>query len=124
MGSEMCIRDSTYLTGSASWFMFTLLTQSFGVRGQNGDLLIEPKLSSEQFKSAKELSITRSFAARRLKILFFNPKRLGWNKYRIKRFMLNAEQIPIEENTQVVISREVILSLPRNKLNIIEVHLG
>jgi len=113
-----------YLTGSASWFMLTLLTQSFGVRGQNGDLLIEPKFSSEQFKSVNKLSITRVFAARRLKIIFLNPKRLKWGKYRIKRFMLNAEQIPVEENTRVVISREVIISLPRNKLNIIEVYLG
>jgi len=114
----------TYLTGSASWFMLTLLNQSFGVRGQNGDLLIEPKFSSEQFKSVNKLSITRVFAAKRLKIIFLNPKCLEWSKYRIKRFMLNAEQIPVEENTRVVVSREVVLSLPKNKLNIIEVHLG
>ena len=114
----------TYLTGSASWFMLTLLTQSFGVKGQNGDLLIEPKFSSEQFKLVNKLTVTRVFAARRLKIVFLNPKRLEGGKYRIKRFMLNAEQIPIEENAWVVISREVIISLPKDKLNIIEVHLG
>jgi cellobiose phosphorylase len=113
-----------YLTGSASWFMLTLLTQSFGVRGQNGDLLIEPKLSSEQFKSVNQLSVTRVFADRRLKVIFFNPKRLEAGKYCIKRFMINAEQIPIEENARVVVSREVIINLPKNKLNIIEVHLG
>jgi cellobiose phosphorylase len=113
-----------YLTGSASWFMFTLLTQSFGVRGQNGDLLIEPKFSSEQFKSVDKISIRRVFAARGLKIIFSNPKRLEWGKYRIKCFRLNTEQVPIEENTRVVISREVITSLSPNKLNIIEVLLG
>ena len=113
-----------YLTGSASWFMLTLLTQSFGVRGQNGDLLIEPKFSSEQFKSVNKLSITRVFAARRLKIVFLNPKRLESDKYRIKRFVLNTEQILVEENARVVISREVINRLPKDKLNIIEVHLG
>jgi len=113
-----------YLTGSASWFMLTLLTQSFGVRGQNGDLLIEPKFSTKQFKLADKLSITRVFAARRLKIVFFNSKRLEYGQYRIKRLMLNAEQIPVEENTRVVVSRGVILSLPKNKLNIIQVYLG
>jgi cellobiose phosphorylase len=113
-----------YLTGSASWFMLTLLTQSFGVRGQNGDLLIEPKLSSEQFKSVNKLSITRVFAARRLKVTFLNPKRLDAGKYRIERLMLNAEQIPVEEHTRVFISREVIINLPKDKLNIIEVYLG
>jgi cellobiose phosphorylase len=114
----------TYLTGSASWFMLTLITQAFGARGQNGDLLIEPKFSSEQFKSVNKLSLTRVFASRRLKITFFNPKRLGAGKYRVKRFRLNTEQIPVEEKAWVVISREVILSLPKDKLNLIEVHLG
>jgi len=113
-----------YLTGSASWFMLTLLTQAFGVRGQDGDLLIEPKLSGEQFKPAKEISIARIFAARRLKIIFINPQRLNAGKYRIKRLFLNAGQLPIEENARVVISREVIISLPKSKINIIKVYLG
>ncbi|MDD5477515.1 MAG: cellobiose phosphorylase [Candidatus Omnitrophica bacterium] len=114
----------SYLTGSASWFMLTLLTQSFGIRGFDGDLLIEPKLSAEQFKSVDKLSISRVFAARKLKIVFLNPKRLGAGKYRIKRFLLNAEQLPIEETSRIVVSREVITSLPKEKLNIIQVHLG
>jgi len=114
----------TYLTGSASWFMLTLLTQSFGVKGQNGDLLVEPKLTSAQFKAANKLSITRSFAGRRLKVIFFNPHRLEAGKYRLKRFLLNAKQIPIVEDTRVVVSREVIASLPKNKPSIIEVYLG
>ena len=113
-----------YLTGSASWFVLTLLTQAFGVRGEDGDLLIEPKFSSEQFKFTPKLSISRVFAGRKLRIVFLNPKRLSWGKYRIRRFMLNAERIPIEEAPRVVLSREVIISLPKEKLNIIEVHLG
>jgi len=113
-----------YLTGSASWFMLTLLTQAFGVRGQNGDLLIEPKLSSEQFKAVTKISITRIFAARRLKIIFINPKRLEAGQYRIKSFRLNAEQIPVEAKAWVVVAREVVMSLPKDKLNIIEVYLG
>ncbi|MCX5694374.1 MAG: cellobiose phosphorylase [Candidatus Omnitrophica bacterium] len=114
----------TYLTGSASWFILTLLTQVFGVRGQDGDLLIEPKFTSEQFKSVSKLSITRTFAARRLKIVFLNPKRLPGGRYQIKSFKLNAELIPVVKGTRVVVSREVILNLPKGKLNIIEVFLG
>ncbi len=114
----------SYLTGSASWFILTLLTQSFGVRGLDGDLLIEPKLSVEQFKSADKISISRVFAARKLKIVFLNPKRLGVGEYRIKRFLLNAEQFPIQETSRIVVFREVITSLPKEKLNMLEVHLG
>jgi len=114
----------SYLTGSASWFMLTLLTQSFGVKGQNGNLLIEPKLSNEQFKSTNKLSISRVFAGRKLKIVFLNPKRLPAGKYRIKRLILNAERIPIEEAPWILLAREVIINLPKKKLNIIEVQLG
>jgi len=114
----------TYLTGSASWFALTLLTQSFGVRGFDGDLLVEPKLSAEQFELSDEISISRVFADRNLKIVFLNPKRLGAGKYRIKRFLLNAEQFPIEETSRIVVSREVINSLPKEKLNLLEIQLG
>ena len=41
----------SYLTGSASWFILTLLTQAFGIKGEYEDLLIEPKLTAQQFKS-------------------------------------------------------------------------
>jgi cellobiose phosphorylase len=114
----------SYLTGSASWFMFTLLTQSFGIRGQCGDLLIEPKLTSEQFKTAGKISISRNFAQRRIKATFFNPRCLESGKYRIKRVLLNSAPIPVIRNTSVAISRQVITRLPKNKLNIIAVHLG
>jgi len=114
----------SYLTGSASWFMLTLVTRAFGVRGQNGDLLIEPKLSKEQFKFRHKISITRTFAGRKLKVVFINPKRLDAAKYHIKRFKLNAEWMPIQEAPFVVVLREVILNLPKQKLNIIEIHLG
>jgi len=39
----------SYLTGSASWYVLTLLTETFGVKGKDGDLFIEPKFSAAQF---------------------------------------------------------------------------
>jgi cellobiose phosphorylase len=33
-----------YLTGSASWYLLTMLTEVYGVRGELGDLLFAPKL--------------------------------------------------------------------------------
>lgn len=33
-----------YLTGAASWLVYCMLTQCYGVRGQNGDLLLAPQL--------------------------------------------------------------------------------
>jgi len=114
----------SYLTGSASWFMLTLLTRSFGIRGQGGDLLIQPQLTREQFGSCGRVSISRTFAGRRIKVTFFNPRRLECGQYRIKRLLLNSEPLLIVAGSKVVITREVIASLPKTKLNAIEAYLG
>ena len=37
-----------YLTGAASWFMLTMITEVFGVRGEAGDLVLDTKLTAEQ----------------------------------------------------------------------------
>lgn len=113
-----------YLTGSASWFLLTLLTQVFGIKGQDGDLVIEPKLSAEHFCESSSISIERTFAGRRIKIKFFNPTRLGFGKYRITKVLLNSENLPIDKSRYLMITREVILGLPADKLNLIEVHLA
>ncbi|HIE11626.1 MAG TPA: cellobiose phosphorylase, partial [Kiritimatiellae bacterium] len=36
-----------YLTGSAAWLVYLLLTQVYGVRGIRGDLLLDPQLGKE-----------------------------------------------------------------------------
>ncbi len=38
-----------YLTGAASWLMLTVLSEMFGVKGDWGDIVFEPKLMPEQF---------------------------------------------------------------------------
>jgi cellobiose phosphorylase len=114
----------SYLTGSASWFTFTLLTQTFGVRGQEGDLLIEPKLSAQLFKSTDKISVNRIFAGRKLKIIFINAKRLEAGQYQIFKVLLNSENLFIDKSRYLVFTREAIVSLPKEKLNIIEVFLG
>ncbi|MDD5692673.1 MAG: cellobiose phosphorylase [Candidatus Omnitrophica bacterium] len=113
----------SYLTGSASWFMLTMLTQVFGVRGQDGDLVIEPKLSADHFSKDTSISIERVFAGRRIKIIFLNPAKLDFGKYRIAKVALNSENLPIDKSRYLIITREVILALPANKLSLLEIHL-
>ena len=114
-----------YLTGSASWFILTMLTQVFGARGCDGDLIIEPKLGAENFcNNGGGISIERGFAGRRIKIKFFNSGKLAYGKYKIVKACLNSEVLPIDKRGYLVFSREVILSLPAHKPNLIEIHLG
>jgi cellobiose phosphorylase len=113
-----------YLTGSASWYILTMLTQVFGVRGLNGDMIIEPKLSLEHFSNGPSVSVERNFAGRRIKIKFLNPKKLPYGQYRIVKACLNSRSLPIDKHSYLVFSREVILGLPAHKPSLIEIHLA
>ncbi len=113
----------SYLTGSASWFMLTLLTQVFGIRGKYGDLLIEPKLPLEWFKKSGEIGINASFAGRNFKIRFLNPKRKDCQKITLSKVALNNKVIADKINKpSFPIPRNTLLKLPQN--NIIDVTLG
>jgi len=113
-----------YLTGSASWFVLTLARLAFGVRGQDGDLLIEPKLCVEQFKKSKTLSVSRMFAGRRIRVSFHNPARLDYGKYKIIRASLNGRNLFIKPSAGITISRKEILRFPATKTHILKVLLG
>ena len=113
-----------YLTGSASWFILTLLTQSFGIRGSNGDLLIAPQLSPAQFKDSAQISIERSFANRRLRVIFSNPKKIRRGKYKIAQASLNQRRLSKNDTPRILIPRRTILNLPAGKTNLINIALG
>ncbi|MCK9603083.1 MAG: cellobiose phosphorylase [Candidatus Omnitrophica bacterium] len=114
----------SYLTGSASWFVLTLLAQVFGVRGQDGDLLIEPKLCAEQFKKTATITLRRTFAGRNLEIVFVNPKKLGYPGYKIVKAALNSFGLALINPHLVVIPRKIIKRLSSEKANNLRIILG
>lgn len=85
-----------YLTGSASWMVLTQLTKVFGVCGHYGDLLLAPHLVREQFDKDRTARVACSFAGRRLKIEYRNPKGLDAGKYRIKEIQTNGKPLHFE----------------------------
>jgi cellobiose phosphorylase len=114
----------SYLTGSASWFILTMLTEVFGIKGKNGDLLIEPKLCKEQFKAATNISITRNFSARRFKITFSNPKKLDYGKYKIIKASFNNQNLALQNHSFVLINRKTILNLSTKTNHLVDIILG
>jgi len=108
-----------YLTGSASWLVLTLVTQVFGIRGEAGNLLIEPKLVKNNFKKSKKISINTIFAGRKIKVSYFNPRKLDYGKYKIGKIRINGKAI-----TEVSIKRALFLKLTsKSSENNITVHL-
>ena len=72
-----------YLTGAASWLLFTLQTQAFGVRGCGGDLVLQPKLTAGQFDADGAAEIVCTAAGRRLRVRYENPQKLDWGAYQV-----------------------------------------
>ena len=82
-----------YLTGAASWYMLTVITEMFGVHGEGGDLVITPKLVREQFDERGEAAIDFSFAGKQFHAVIVNPAGKDFGAYRATRTVLSREKI-------------------------------
>jgi cellobiose phosphorylase len=114
----------SYLTGSASWLVLTLLTQVFGIKGRDGDLLIEPKLSAQQFRDAPLITLNRVFAGRNLRVNFFNSRKSAPAGFRIIKASLNSRNLALQDCASLLISRKTVLNLAADKINTLNVILG
>lgn len=86
-----------YLTGAASWYMLTFLTEAFGVRGRAGDLEIVPAMMEEQFDEDGTAELELTFAGKRFRIVIRNTERAAYGEYCIKSAMLDGSAIPLTE---------------------------
>jgi cellobiose phosphorylase len=99
-----------YLTGSASWYLLTLVTQVLGIRGQWGDLLLVPKLVPEQFGKSGQISAEVGFAGKRLKVTYLNRSRKPFGQYRIESVLMQGKTLAMsqEVSAELVIPRSSI----------------
>ncbi|MDD5356265.1 MAG: cellobiose phosphorylase, partial [Candidatus Omnitrophica bacterium] len=107
-----------YLTGSASWILFTILTQVFGVRGEMGNLAIDPKLVKEQFGKSGKVSVSAGFAGRRIMVNYYNPGKLDYGEYKIGNISINNKSVK-----GLPLKREEFLGLAEKPVNAIDVQL-
>ncbi len=116
--------QSRGMTGSASWYLFTLITQVFGIRGHGGDLLIDPKLMPDQFDADGIASIRSHFAGREFVFEFHNAARLAVTDYQIAHILLDDSEIEfVETDNHVVVSRKLLETLAADKLYQIKIEL-
>lgn len=100
-----------YLTGAASWYMMTMITEVFGVHGEAGDLVIRPKLLERQFDENKTASIKLCFAGKEFEVVFKNPDGLEYGVYKIGTARCNGVALQTDGGVQAVIGREQIRSM-------------
>jgi cellobiose phosphorylase len=113
-----------YLTGSASWYLLTMLTEVLGVQGRLGDLVLEPKLVPEQFDAGGQASVLTQFAGRRLRVTYHNSDRLPWGEYDVAAIRLDGESLPYERQGQAaLLPRKTITALAAQNTHALDVSL-
>ena len=118
-----------YLTGAASWYMLTVITQAFGVRGENGDLIFAPQLVREQFDDQGSASIGLTFAEKRCCVTYVNREKADWDGYRIQsahwKDAASGREVPLPvRDRKAILSRAVLQGLPQNREIRIEIELA
>ena len=111
-----------YLTGAASWYLMTVVTEEFGVHGYRGDLLIEPKLLLQQFDKNHEAAITLPFAHKTFRVVFVNPQNKEFGDYRIAEIMMDGNKLSVSSDKKAVIDKSVLEALDDTE-HVIEVTL-
>lgn len=106
-----------YLTGAASWYIMTVITQVFGVRGEMGNMVINPKLMNEQFDDNMTASIELPFAGKMFLITFADLSEGASGKRSIgKAYLVHPEHTWMyylnADDDKVIIDRGKIADLP------------
>jgi cellobiose phosphorylase len=114
-----------YLTGSASWYLLTVLTEVLGVKGRLGDLVLEPKLVREQFDAEGRAAVVTRFADRRLRITYHNPDKLSWDRYAIISVRLDGGSVsPTRQGRAAILPRGTLVALEPDAVHNLDVQLG
>ncbi len=115
----------TYLTGSASWLLLTMVTEVFGVKGLLGDLLLVPKLVKEQFDAQGRASIKTLFAGRELEVVYTSTGSAEYGEYQIHGITLNGAVVTLQRVSEgVLIPRAVLQALPEGQVHELKVELA
>ena len=111
-----------YLTGAASWYLMTMVTEVFGVRGSAGDLHIEPKLVKEQFNSNGVAEINLPFRGHDFTVIYKNKKQKDYGEYELGQVLIDGTCLVEPQRKSVTIPEKWIGEWQETK-HIIEIEL-
>lgn len=112
-----------YLTGAASWFLLTYVTEVYGVKGEYGKLTVSPKLMAEQFDSDGNSSIRLSFAGKKFQVTVKNPQKKNFGEYKVVSASCDGKNIFAVENGIAKMDMATLTGLDENKLHTVEVEV-
>lgn len=104
-----------YLTGSASWYMLTVIQEMFGVKGKLGALHLEPRLKAEQFDSEGIARLKLLWGGLNWQFVFVNRGRRDYGEYQIGDVYLDGGRLELEEG--MAVSGDRLRRLDRNSVH-------
>lgn len=113
-----------YLTGAASWFMLTMVTEVFGVQGKSGDLVLYPKLLAEQFDNNGQTSIVVPFAGKNFHITYNNPHYKDFGDYVVASANCDNQVLNITDAAFVLLTKEQLELLNNESMHNITITLN
>lgn len=114
----------SYLTGAASWYMLTMITEVFGVKGNMGDMKIAPALMPEQFNEQGNASMHLEFCGRKFEIQISNPEGKKFGEYKIQSAMCDGVKVETVSPETVCISKAQIEAMDMAACHKVNVVLG
>ncbi len=111
-----------YLTGAASWYMLTVITEVFGVRGDMNSLVLEPKLVKEQFDKDGNAGIKLVFAEKEIEVRYNNASGKDYGEYSIESAAIDGNTALTVEGKKAYLDRSIISGLA-DGIHVIDVEL-
>ena len=112
-----------YLTGAASWYMLTMITEAFGVRGEIGNLVIAPALMAEQFDKEGNASLYLEFAGKKFEVHISNPDKKEYGEYQIVQAYCDEKEIEKRACGSACMKKETIEQLSSDETHNITIVL-
>ncbi|MBU5477993.1 cellobiose phosphorylase [Eubacterium sp. MSJ-13] len=116
-----------YLTGAASWYMLTMITEVFGVKGELGNLSIKPALLPEQFGEDGKAAIKLKFAGRTIKVIIHADKEKLQESNGKYSTVINAEcdgkKIECIDDKKVIIMKKMIEEMSLEQCHEIDIFI-
>ena len=91
-----------YLTGSASWYIYTLLEEVLGIKFNFGNICLEPKLTRSSFIS-KEIKVKFSFQEKMIEVVF--TREASKDVYRVQDVHLGDKKQILSKNNRYILKR-------------------
>ena len=103
--------------------MLTVITEVFGVRGEMGNLCVEPKLVAEQFDEKGKAELTLYFAGKHLRVVIENPQKKEAGSYQVLEASLDGKAVDEIAGGKAIVSKQVVDALEDGVLHELSVIL-